>query len=148
MLSLVISYFVWSCNFIFALCYCTWLYWPFAFLFFIISHVIWPINSMHVVLGKCHYGLLLHLTLGCRHSKQIFPELTTCLTESVFVPYRFCSNSPDSMNFPAARSDSKRCRDTKLYSLPLTSCARGFRVVSVTNVQKYIQVQCKTVGCV
>lgn len=93
-------------------------------------------NSMHLILGNSHYESLLSLTLGCRHSRHIFPELTTCLTESVFVPYRFCSNSPDSMNFPAASSDSKLCRDTKLYSLPLSSCVRGFRVVSVQNVFK------------
>lgn len=91
-------------------------------------------NQFHAsYIGNSHYKSLLSLTLGCRHSRQIFPELTTCLTESVFVPYRFCSNSPDSMNFPAASSDSKLCRDTKLYSLPLSSCVRGFRVVSVQN---------------
>lgn len=39
-------------------------------------------------------------TCVCRHSTQIFPVLMTCLTESVLVPYRFFSNSPDSISFP------------------------------------------------
>ena len=39
-------------------------------------------------------------TCVCRQSTQILPVLMTCLTESVLVPYRFFSNSPDSISFP------------------------------------------------
>lgn len=44
-------------------------------------------------------------TCVCRHSTQIFPVLMTCLTESVLVPYRFFSNSPDSMSFPGSKKN-------------------------------------------
>lgn len=58
------------------------------------------------------------------------PELMTCRAESVLVPYKFFSYSPDSMNFPAARSVSKAARLTKLYSRPFRSCILEFLVVS------------------
>lgn len=44
-------------------------------------------------------------TCVCRHSTQIFPVLMTCLTESVLVPYRFFSNSPDSISFPGSKNN-------------------------------------------
>lgn len=58
------------------------------------------------------------------------PELMMCRTESVLVPYKFFSYSPDSMNFPAARSVSKAGRLTKWYSRPFRSCILEFLVVS------------------
>lgn len=72
-------------------------------------------------------------TRVCRHSKQMRPELMTCRTESVLVPYKFFSNSPNSTNFPAAMSDSKALRLTKWYSRPFRSCIRRFLVVSVPS---------------
>ncbi len=128
----VISCYVWPCYFLIAHCQLITLLTFSVCLFCIYFTYSESIPCMF------HYGFLLHLTLGCRHSKQIFPELIIRLTESVFVPYKFCSNSPDSRNFPAARSDSKLCRETKLYSLPLTSCARGVRVVSVTRSEIHL----------
>lgn len=53
-----------------------------------------------------------------------------CRTESVLVPYKFFSNSPNSMNFPLAKSDSKAARLTKWYSRPFRSCILKFLVVS------------------
>lgn len=69
-------------------------------------------------------------TLVWRQSKQMRPELTTCRTESVLVPYKFFSNSPNSMNFPLAKSDSKAARLTKWYSRPFRSWILKFLVVS------------------
>lgn len=69
-------------------------------------------------------------TLVWRQSKQMRPELMTCRTESVLVPYKFFPYSPDSMNFPAAKSVSKAGRLTKWYSRPFRSCILGFLVVS------------------
>lgn len=74
-------------------------------------------------------------TLVCRQSKQMRPELMTCRTESVLVPYRFFSYSPDSMNFPADKSASKAGRLTKWYSRPFRSCILEFLVVSVMTKQ-------------
>ena len=39
-------------------------------------------------------------TCVCRQRRQIFPVLMTCLTESELVPYKFFSNSPDSISLP------------------------------------------------
>lgn len=55
----------------------------------------------------------LPLTCVCRQSRQILPVLMSWRTESVLVPYKFFSNSPDSMNFPAVASMSKAWRETK-----------------------------------
>lgn len=46
-------------------------------------------------------------TCVCRQSTQIFPVLMTCLTESVLVPYRFFSNSPDSISFPEEKKTTR-----------------------------------------
>lgn len=69
-------------------------------------------------------------TLVWRQRRQMRPVLTTCRTESVLVPYRFFPYSPDSMNFPAAKSVSKPGRLTKWYSRPFCSCILGLLVVS------------------
>lgn len=66
----------------------------------------------------------------CRQSRQMRPELMTCRTESVLVPYKFFSYSPDSMNFPVAKSASNAERVTKWYSRPFRSCILGLLVVS------------------
>lgn len=83
------------------------------------------------------YSAMCVSTLVWRHSKQMRPELTTCRTESVLVPYKFFSYSPNSMNFPDAMSDSKAFRLTKWYSRPFRSCILEFLVVS--EQQKNVQ---------
>lgn len=71
-------------------------------------------------------------TLVCKQSKHMRPALMMCRTESVLVPYRFFSYSPDSINFPPAKSVSKEDRLTKWYSHPFRSCILGLLVVSVS----------------
>lgn len=63
------------------------------------------------------------------------PELTASRTESVLVPYRFFSNSPNSMNFPLAKSFSKAVRLTKWYSYPFRSCIFAVLVVSAPETK-------------
>lgn len=63
------------------------------------------------------------------------PELMTSRTESVLVPYKFFSNSPNSMNFPLAKSFSKAVRLTKWYSYPFRSCILAVLVVSAPETK-------------
>lgn len=69
-------------------------------------------------------------TLVWMQSKQMRPELMMCRTDSMLVPYKFFSYSPNSMNFPLAKSVSKAVRLTKLYWCPFRSFILGFLVVS------------------
>lgn len=77
-------------------------------------------------------------TCVCRQSTQIFPVLMTCLTESVLVPYRFFSNSPDSISFPGNNNTSLYYFDTVILSLEHWMCYLSvWNIISSFQTENY-----------
>ncbi len=111
-ISFVISCYVWPCYFLIAHCQLITLLTFSVCLFCIYFTYSESIPCMF------HYGFLLHLTLGCRHSKQIFPELTIrltdlclCRTSSVQTrPTRGTSLQPGQIQSSVVKQSCTPCR--------------------------------------
>lgn len=64
------------------------------------------------------------------------------------MPYKFFSNSPNSINFPLAKSFSNALRLTKWYSYPFRSCSLAALVVSVPEGRHSYAFQSRDIeGC-